>query len=84
MPLPSCEGKRRMPAAPREPRQGHAELVAAVAAERAEGVAGETLRVQAREDVALPEDVAVDQRDVLLAVAVVPERDDAEPAEPGG
>src|SRR6201999_153321 len=39
----------------------HAELVAAIAAERPEGVAGEALGVEARQDVVPLEDVAVHQ-----------------------
>ena len=56
-------------------------MVAAVAAKRAEGVAGEALGVQSGDDVAGAENVAVHEGDVLFAVAVVPERDDAKAAE---
>ena len=64
--------------------QRHLELVATVAAKRAHHVAREAFAVQARGQVLGAEDVAVDEGDVLLGVPIVPERDDAKPAEPAG
>ena len=51
---------------------------------RAEGVARQTLAVDPEGDLALADHVPVDDRDVILSVAVVPERDDPELAELGG
>ncbi len=60
------------------------QLVAAVAAQRAQGVTGEALAVHPHGHVLLAEGVALDDGDVVLAVAVVPEADDVEGAEDGG
>ena len=49
------------------PRQRELELLAAVAAQRVEDVAGEALGVDADEDVLRAVDVAADERDVVLA-----------------
>ena len=49
-------------------RKGGGELLAAVAAQRVEDVAGEALGVHAHEHVGLPGDVALDERDVVLLV----------------
>ena len=65
-------------------RSADVELVAAVAAQRAEGVAGEALAVQADGHVLLAEGVALDDGHVVLAIAVVPEADDVEVPELGG
>src|SRR5262249_58838564 len=54
------------------------QLPAAVAASRAEDVAGETLRVHAHEHALLVLHVAVDESDVLGRVDVVPVADNAE------
>ena len=51
-----------------DPLQGRLELVAAVAAQRPEDVAGQALGVDADEDVLLPGDVPSDQGDVLAVV----------------
>jgi hypothetical protein len=59
------------------------ELVAAVAAQRSERVSREAFRMEPRRHVARAHDVAMDQRDVLLPIAIVPERDDPETAETG-
>jgi hypothetical protein len=59
------------------------QLDAAVAALGAEDVAGETLGVHPHQHVRLSRDLAVDQRDVLRAVDVVPVADDGELAEVG-
>ncbi len=64
-----------------EPPQGHLELVAAVAAQRAQRVAGEAFGVQPRGHLRAAHHVPVHQRDVLLLVPVVPEGHDLEPAE---
>src|SRR5438477_5404665 len=66
-----------------QPAQGRLELVAAIAAQGARHVAGQALGVEPGGDVVVANDVAVDQRDVLLAVPVVPERDDPEAPEAG-
>jgi len=58
--------------------QGHLELVAAVAAKRTDHVAGQTLGVKPRGHVLRAHHVAVDQRHVLLPVAVIPECHDPE------
>ena len=50
-----------------DPREGALELLAAVAAPRVEHVAGQALGVDTDEHVLLPLDVALDERDVLLA-----------------
>ena len=65
-------------------RSDDIELVAAVAAQRAQGVAGEALAVQAHRDVLLAEGIALDDGYVVLAVPVVPEAHDVEGAEDGG
>ncbi len=62
------------------PQRG-VQLVAAVAAERAQGVPGQALAVHAHEHVVLAEGVALDDGHVVLAVPVVPEADDVEGAE---
>jgi hypothetical protein len=59
------------------------QLDAAVAALGAEDVAGETLGVHPHQHIRLSRDLAVDQRDVLRAVDVVPVADDGELAEVG-
>ncbi len=64
--------------------QRGSQLVAAVAAQRAQGVPGEALAVHPDGHVLLAEGVALDDGDVVLAVAVVPEADDVEGAELGG
>ena len=56
-------------------------MVAAVTAERPERVAGEAFRVEAGHDVLGAQDVAVDEGDVILAIATVPEAHDLEAAE---
>ena len=56
-----------------DPRERRVELGAAVAAERAEEVAGQALGVDADEDVCAPRDVAADERDVLAAADQVAE-----------
>src|SRR5207244_13609960 len=50
-----------------DPRERLLELLAAVAAERVEDVAGQALGVDANEHVLGPLDVALQQRDVVLA-----------------
>ncbi len=60
------------------------ELIAAVAAQGAQGVAGEALAVQPDGHVLLPEGIALDDGHVVLAIAVVPEADDVEVPELGG
>ena len=64
--------------------QGGGQLVAAVAAQRAEGVAGEAFAVHPDGHVLLAEGVALDDGHVVLAITVVPEADDVEGAELGG
>ena len=57
------------------------ELIAAIAAERAERVAGEALRVEAHRDVVGSPHVAADDREVLAIVVVVGEDQHAKVAE---
>ena len=78
-----AEVEQQAPLHRAEPAQRHLQLVAAIAAQRSERVAGEALRVQPGRDVLGAEDVAADDRDVLLLVAVVPEGDDPEIPEAG-
>jgi hypothetical protein len=66
-----------------EPPQGHLELVAAVAAQGAQRVAGEAFGVEARGHFRRAHHVAVHEPDVLFPVTVVPERHDLEAAESG-
>src|SRR6266508_2804003 len=58
-----------------DPRERLLELLAAVAAERVEDVSGQTLGVDADEDILLALDVALDERDVVLAGQLLPEGD---------
>ena len=58
-----------------EPLERLLELLAAVAAERVEDVAGQALGVDADEDVLGALDVAADERDVVLAGELLAERD---------
>ena len=60
--------------------QRELELLAAVAAERVEDVAGEALGVDADEHVLLAGDLALDERDVVLAGQHLAERDGGEVA----
>ncbi len=64
-------------------RQRRLELLAAVAAQRVEDVAGQALGVHAHEDVRLARDVALDHGDVVLAVDQRAEADGGELAERG-
>ena len=59
-------------------------MIPAIAAERADGIAGQAFRVQSRRDMALAGHVAAHDRDVLLVVDVVPEGDDPKMAESCG
>ena len=65
-------------------RQRRLELLAAVAAQRVEDVAGQALRVHAHEHVVGARDVALDERDVVLVVDQRAVADDLEVAEGGG
>ena len=58
-----------------DPRERELELLAAVAAQRVEDVAGEALGVDAHEHVLLALDLAADERDVVLAGQRLAERD---------
>ena len=64
-------------------RQRRLELLAAVAAQRVEDVAGQALRVDAHEDVGRARDVALDQRHVVLGVDQRAVADGGELAEAG-
>ena len=64
-------------------RQRRLELLAAVAAQRVEDVAGQALGVHADEHVVLARDVALDQRDVVLVVDQRAVADRGEVAEVG-
>jgi hypothetical protein len=63
-----------------EPIERDTELIATVAAQRSQGVAGEAFRMQARDDLARAEHIAMNERDVLFAVAIVPKCHDLKPA----
>ena len=65
-------------------RQGGLQLVAAVAAQRTQHVAGQALRVDAHRHILGVEHIPVDDGDVLLAVLVVVEGQDVKFAEAGG
>src|SRR5688572_13224540 len=61
---------------PLDHRHRRVELPAAIAAHRVEDVTREALRVHAHEDPLPSRHIALDERDVLVAVDVVPEADD--------
>src|SRR6202171_3132948 len=65
-----------------EPAQRDFELIAAIAAQGPRHVPGQALGVQPRGNIVGAHDVSVHHGDVLLAIAVVPERDDPESPEP--
>ena len=65
-------------------RERRFELLPAVAAQRVEHVAGETLRMHTHEHVALAGDAALDERDVVLVVDERAVADRLELAEGGG
>src|SRR5262249_24073506 len=62
----------------RDAMEAELELIATIAAQRSERVPGQALRMEPREHILLPQNVAMHERDVLLAVAVVVEGDDLE------
>ena len=64
--------------------QGGGQLLAAVAAQGAEGVAGQAFGVDAAEDVAAVADLTLDEGDVVFAVEAVDEAVGAEISEAGG